>query len=217
MMISRLTGLAALTLLAACNSPDSTTGETANDGTIPGEMGAPVDDSAVAAVDPQTFVNRIAASDQFEIDSAKVAQNKAKSKALRDFAAKMITDHTASSAKLKAAATEQGLTLDTTPTAQQRTDLAALRAATDDFDSLYLEQQRRAHEAALSELRAFAGSGAQGALRDFAMTTATVVEGHQAMLRDIDVPAPGAAAAGNATSTPGATPPAAPADTTPPR
>lgn len=213
----RMAGLAALIFLAGCSSPDTTTPDESADGTIPGEVSPPVDDMAATTVDPQSFANRIAASDQFEIDSAKVAQEKVKSKALRDFAAKMITDHTASSAKLKTAATAQGLTLDPAPTAQQRTDLAALRAATNDFDSLYLEQQLRAHEAALAALRAFGESGTQGALRDFATSTATVVDGHLKMLREMDIPARNAAATGNPTSAPAVTPPAAPADTTPPR
>ena len=216
MAYSRMIGLAALAplaLLAACGSPDKARQD--DSGAMPDGEVTPTEGS-IAAVDPQTFANRIAASDQFEIESAKIAQSKAKSKALRDFAAKMVTDHTASSAKLKAAATTQGLTVDASPDAQHRTDLAALRAATaDDFDSLYKEQQMRAHEAALAELNGYADSGTQDALRDFAQATATVVDGHLSMLRGIDVPARNAAATGTAPSTPAAPPPAAPVDKTP--
>ena len=195
MIHPRMAALAAAILLAGCNSPDATTPKEAADGTMPGEVSPPVGTAGAATTDPQIFANRMAASDQFEIDSAKVAQDKAKSKELRDFAAKMISDHTASSAKLKTAAAAEGLTLAVNPTSQQGADLAALRAAGDNFDSVYLEQQRKAHEAALAELRGFAQTGTQGALRDFASSTAPVVDGHLKMLREIKVPAGGSGAA----------------------
>lgn len=194
MIHPRMAGLAAVILLAGCNSPDTTTPTETADGAVPGEVSPPVTTGA-ATTDPQVFANRMAASDKFEIDSAKVAQDKAKSKELRDFAAKMISDHTTSSAKLKTAATAEGLTLAVNPTSQQGNDLVALRAAGDNFDSLYLEQQLKAHEAALAELRGFGQTGTQGALRDFATSTAPVVDGHLKMLREIKLPADGSAPA----------------------
>ncbi len=193
MIHPRMAGLAAVILVAGCNSPDTNTPAQTTDGTLPGEVSPPVGDTAAANTDPQSFANRMAASDQFEIDAAKIAQEKAKSKELRDFAAKMITDHTASSAKLKTAATAQGLSLAPSPTSQQGADLAALRAASDNFDSLYLEQQLKAHETALAELRGFGETGTQGALRDFATATAPVVDGHLKMLREMKLPAAGSA------------------------
>lgn len=177
--------LTALSLpLAACNSSsdtpagEATTATTADMGTAGTGMtsGAP---AAMASSDQQ-FVDAVAASDMFEIQSAQLAQAKASSKAVKDFAAMMIDHHTKSSADLKQAALGASPSVPVTPrpTATQQADLDALRNAAGDFDKRYAQQQVAAHEAAKGLLSDYSAVGAPGPLRDFASKTVTVVSGH---------------------------------------
>src|SRR3954452_3520773 len=62
-------------------------------------------------VNATEFVNKAANSNMFEIQSSQLALTKTQDKRLRDFAQRMITDHTQAGDKLKAAA--QGQTIPT--------------------------------------------------------------------------------------------------------
>ena len=141
-------------------------------------------------LDPQSFVTNVAQSNQYEIDAARIALEKTRSNDVRDFADQMIEDHSKAAAKLKSAIEALGgeLEIPSHSSDQQQADLEALRDA-DDFDSVYLQQQRRAHEKALSLLRGYANGSETGALRSFADETAKVVQGHLDRVRKIEVAA----------------------------
>ncbi|MGX7953153.1 DUF4142 domain-containing protein [Tsuneonella sp. HG249] len=176
------TAAATLALGACSGSGTGTeTGEAGEAGTSLTESGAgnaaAASAEAAAPADAQRFVDAIAASDMFEIESGKLAQQSAKSQEVKDFAAMLVKDHTKSSADLKAAAGSQNLTVNPQMTARQRSDLDALKSAGDNFDRTFKQQQVAAHTAALSLLQGHAERG-EGTLKDFAAKTAPVVEGH---------------------------------------
>lgn len=148
-------------------------------------MGAGTD--AALASGGQQFVNAVAASDLFELESAKLAQTMASSKAVKDFAAMMVTDHTRSTAELKRAALGASPAVAVTPqmTAAQQADLTALRNAAGDFDKQYVQKQVAAHEAAKALLSDYSATASAGPLRDFAGRTVTVVSGHLEQARKL--------------------------------
>ncbi|MEO5866592.1 MAG: DUF4142 domain-containing protein [Sphingomonas sp.] len=179
--------------LAACNKPADTSA--ADNAAAMNDM-ALADDSATANSDAvigngmtapmaaQSFVNTAAASDTFEIASAKLAETKATTAALKTFAAKMVLDHTDSSVKLKAAA--GSMKPDTTLSAKQASDLATLKGASGaDFDAAYKTQQLAAHTDALALMQGYAASGDNADLKGFAGKVAPVVKGHLAMLQQM--------------------------------
>ena len=91
-----------------------------------------VDDGLATAPLPtsaQGFANTAAASDRFEIESSKLAETAGHSIAIKDFAAKMITAHKASTEKLKATngALSPPISADDTLTATQQQDLDSLK------------------------------------------------------------------------------------------
>jgi len=173
-----LTSTAALAL-AACgtNEPaDTATSEaTATDTAATIETPPPPDTSS-----PQGFVDTLAASDKFEIEAGKLAQQMGKSQKVKDFGAMMVKDHTASSDKLTAAVADAGNNLTVAPTlsAVQQSKLDQLRTASDDFDAMYAQQQVQAHEDALSVLQAQAQTGTVAQLKAFAAAVVPVVQGH---------------------------------------
>ncbi|KTR83905.1 hypothetical protein NS277_07700 [Novosphingobium barchaimii] len=135
----------------------------------------------------QAFVDAASASDQFELDSARIAQSKGFTGEWRDFAQMMIRDHTESSNALQTAASQvRGIQLRQAPilTEAQQSQLEQLQAAEgNSARALYARQQVEAHEKAHAMLTTYANSGDSRPLMDFAAKTAPVVQRHLDMVR----------------------------------
>lgn len=146
--------------------------------------------SAAAAPAAQEFVTKIGESNFYEIAAARIALERTRSNEMRAFANMMAKDHGRSAEQLAAALAggPAKLVVPAGPNERQRAGLEALREAPN-FDGVYLQQQRRAHEETLGDLRRYAAKGEGDALRAFAAEAASVVERHRAMLRDIEVAA----------------------------
>lgn len=183
--------LGASLLLGACedmqNADDAARQSEASTPAAPADGAAP---SVVAAPGAQQFVTQIGEGNFYEVEAARIALQRTRSNEMRAFANMMLKDHGRSAEQLKAAAADgaPGLVVPAGPNERQRAGLAALREAPN-FDSLYLQQQRRAHEESLGDLRRFAAKGEGAALRAFAANAAGVVEGHRTRLRQIEVAA----------------------------
>ncbi len=127
-----------------------------------------------------TYVMNAGAGDQYEIQSSRLLLTSTKNAKLRSFASMMVTDHTKSTADVKAAAMRAGLhpappKLD----AMGTKNVAALRAATGTArDRLYVEQQKSAHQRALTLHQTYAQSGTAAPLKTVAASIAPVVQTH---------------------------------------
>lgn len=188
-------GVAPLLALGACggNANDSTavadngasvTNAPAGDAMADnmGAMNGMADNAMAAApMSGQDVANTLAASDAYEIAAGKLAQQKATTKALKDFGKEMVDDHTKSTAKLKTAAGKASPAITPVPamTDEQQANLKTLQSATGtDFDAAYKTQQVAAHEKALATLRAYGASGDVPSLRDFARDAQDMVSNH---------------------------------------
>ncbi len=130
----------------------------------------------------QAFADAIAASDRFELESARAVQSANPEGTTRSFAQMMIRDHQKSSDELRKTTSQvDKVTLDETPamTAEQQAQLAELKAAApQQMPAIYARQQVAAHEKALAMLQTYAQSGDAKPLMDFAGKTAQVVSHH---------------------------------------
>ncbi len=164
--------------LAACG--DNTRQDQTPAEATPTETATPTAPPTPDAAAPQGFVDTVAASDAYEIAAAKLAQDMGKSDGVKSFAQMMVKDHTTSSANLRTAVAEVGggLVVAPTMTDQQQRNLDQRRAAGENFDSIYAQQQVAAHEEALTLLQGQAADGTVAQLKTFAGNTAKVVEGH---------------------------------------
>ena len=142
-------------------------------------------DSVKEAVTPtptgQEFADKAAKSDAFEVASAKLAEANSSSADIKSFAAMMIKDHTASTAKIKAAAAKASpsITPDPALTDDQTKmlgDLKTLKGA--DFDKKYADQQIDAHQSALSLMRLYSDRGDVASLKAAAGEMVPKVETH---------------------------------------
>jgi putative membrane protein len=185
--MKRITILAAgagLLALAACSRDN----EAANDAALTNDMAVnetdmanDMNNMAMAPASAQDFVDQVAASDMYEIEAGKLAEEKGSEAAIKSFGKMLVTDHTKSSADLKAAAAmaEPPITPPTALPDDKQAMLDSLKAATGaDFDKMFIDQQIDAHSKALDLLNSYAAGGSSEPLKAFATTASQVVQGH---------------------------------------
>ena len=159
-----LAGAACAALLAACNS------ETANDAADGTGDAVNATQDAASGVVGQTsaatigantvagFVAAMAMSDMYELEAARIATAKSSNAKVKELAAMITTDHTASTAKLKSIAPTEapGVMLPAALDERRKGLLDNLNAASaGDFDRVWLTQQVAAHNEALTLLNGF--------------------------------------------------------------
>jgi putative membrane protein len=200
MRIATLTTVAALSLAAAaCNNNNeagsdlSTEANLAEDAAANDVLGANAmaDNEAAVAMptDANGFATAVAASDLYEIESARLAANKSNSTEIKELAGHLLTDHQRSTAELKTLAAQADVKLTPALDAEKRAMLDQLKAASGaQFDRLFLQQQKTAHQKALALLQSYAGGGDTEPMKAFARKTSGVVEGHIEHLNGIRQP-----------------------------
>ena len=129
--------------------------------------------------DAAGFASAVAASDLYEIESGKLAEEKATSAEIKSFAEKLQADHMKSTADLKAAASQSNVAVSPALDAEKQAMLDQLKAASGaEFDRMFIEQQKTAHQKALSLLQNYQTAGDNGALKGFASKVTPVVQAH---------------------------------------
>ncbi len=185
MRILSLTTVAAIALAAA--ACDSNTTDTATDANMTEDMAANdmatndmASNGAMAMpTDAAGFANAAAAVDMYEIESGKMALATSTSKDIKDFGNHLITDHTKSTADLKTAAGGANVTVMPALDAEKQGMLDQLKAASGaEFDRMFLDQQKMAHQKALLLLQNYSMSGDNAALKAFAAKGVPVIQGH---------------------------------------
>jgi putative membrane protein len=136
----------------------------------------------------QDFVTQAAISDMFEIESGKLADQKAAA-AAKNFGSKMVTDHTKTSDELKALV-EDGSPKVKLPTALDSAHQSKLdelkKAEGDDFTETYADMQVEAHENAVSLFERYAEGGEDADLKAWAGKTLPHLKHHLAMAQDLE-------------------------------
>ncbi|WP_274425185.1 DUF4142 domain-containing protein [Chelativorans sp. YIM 93263] len=134
---------------------------------------------------PQEFAMMAAQSNMFEIESSRVALEKAQQDAVREFAQRMVDDHTMASQQMMQAAQADAVTdVPQTLDARHQEMLTQLQnAAPEQFDSQYLQMQLAAHQEAVALFEGYAQQ--EGALADFAETTVPTLQEHLSMVQDL--------------------------------
>jgi putative membrane protein len=134
----------------------------------------------------QTFVKKAAQGGIAEVQLAQLAQQKAQSDQVKQFAQKMIDDHTPNNQQL----VQLSATLDVTPPSepnemQQKmaARLGALSGAK--FDRVYIHNQIHDHEMMLKMFQAEASSGENPQLKAFAEQTVPVIQQHLALAQQL--------------------------------
>jgi len=141
--------------------------------------------NSVLGVSPSTpdFVNQVAISDMFEIQSSELAAQRGDA-AVKEFAAQMIEAHKKTTMELKSLITSAKLQV-TPPAAMDKAhqemldELAKLEGA--EFNEQYKEDQVEAHENAVSLFERYAEGGDNPALKEWAAKTLPALRHHLEM------------------------------------
>src|SRR5215204_5769686 len=135
-------------------------------------------------VNAAEFVNKAANSDMFEVQSSQLALTKTQDSRLRDFAQRMVKDHTQASDKLKAAAQNQ--TVPTTLDQEHAGMLQKLQQAQgDDFSRQYVQMQLDGHQKAVTLFESYAQNGDNTQLKEFAQQTVPALREHLQQITQI--------------------------------
>jgi putative membrane protein len=139
-----------------------------------------VDSADMDAVATPDFVTRMAMSDMYEIAAGKIAIQRAKNPEIRKFGEMMVADHGASSAELKKLVADGKLAAPPAMLDDEHNDrLQALRDAdAEDFDGVYADQQREAHERAVALLEGYGAGGENASLKSLAQKLLPKVRAH---------------------------------------
>lgn len=179
---------AAALALASCGKKNEAAAPETTAAEAPGGMASPAAAPAENMTAGQSFANTAASSDAFEIETSKLAAEKAASAKVKTFAQNMIKAHTDSTAKLKSAAA--AATPPVTPVPQltplQQQTLTELQGKSGaDFDTAYAKAQVDAHQMTLDALKAYSASGDVPSLKKFATDLVPVVTAHLNMARGL--------------------------------
>jgi putative membrane protein len=133
------------------------------------------------------FVMTAAQGDLFEVTSSQLALERAESQEVKDFAQRMIDEHTATTEQLTPIASELGVTPPTELNPMQQFMVAHLQTLQGaDFESAYMRHQVTAHAAAVDVYTtATMGAVQNQALVDFADQTLPVIQEHLTMAQDM--------------------------------
>jgi putative membrane protein len=173
--------------LTACGQRDRETSTEANEAAT-NEVAAGNDAAAVEPSGAQAFVNKAAASDRFEIETSRLVAGSAASSAVMAFAREMIAAHTASSAKLKATLGKEPseIVIDDKLSPSQQAALDDMKMKKGYiFDAAYVAAQVHGHDETLTELKNYAASGDNAALKEFARDMIPTVEQHLSKAKNL--------------------------------
>jgi len=129
--------------------------------------------------DDKEFMMSAAHSDQNEIQFSKMALAKGVTGATKDFANKMIADHTKSTANLKPIAAKAGVTLPTDMDADHKAMAPEMEKLSGKaFEDKYLQQMVADHQKTANTLKAHETMTKNTELQGWITTTLPVVESH---------------------------------------
>ncbi len=143
-----------------------------------GAMASDAGSAKLTAADKK-FVMKAASGGMAEVQAAQIAQQKSQDPKIKEFAAKMITDHTANNSQLATLAGQKGLTVPTALDDKDQAEIDKLNKLNEPkFDKMYLKGQVKDHNSMLSLLQKEAKSGKDADLKSFAEQTIPVVQSH---------------------------------------
>lgn len=181
-----LAGAASLALLGACSqSEDPADDAAAAVNATQDAVSGPVGQTSAATIGANTtdgFVTALATSDMYELEAARIAATKGQAAGVKELAAMITTDHTASTSNLKTIAPVEAAQT-TLPTALDERRQGLIdnlnAAAPADFDRVWLTQQVAAHNEALTLLNGFKDKSDAPQLAALAMEVIPKVTAHR--------------------------------------
>lgn len=144
--------------------------------------------SNLAFAQADDFVDDASAKGIAEIESARIALEHSQAQDIRDFANRMIEDHTQANQKLKQLAQEKNLEISDEAMLMDKAKAMILELRDgEDFNEAYANNQVVAHEQTIELFRDYLQSGENPDLRQYAETTLPKLEEHLTKARELQM------------------------------
>lgn len=179
-------------IFSACNgNSSSTTGSTLDSTTATANTDSSVsadkkaalnaNNSGKAMIDADTkdFANKAATGGMAEVELGKLAEQRATSQQVKDFAKMMVNDHTLANNNFKTLATSKSIELPSSVTDDQRKDIDALsKKSGKDFDKAYVDMMVDDHKATITEFKTAEGKVSDNDVKSFITLTLPTLQKH---------------------------------------
>ncbi|HZP86737.1 MAG TPA: DUF4142 domain-containing protein [Burkholderiales bacterium] len=144
----------------------------------------PASGAPLAASDRQ-FIDKATEAGMGEIETAKLAEHKAANDQVKQFAARMVHDHTAANDKLRGIAENKGVMPPARLDQADQKELGQLdKLSGSSFDKAYMKHQVSDHQKAVKEFGNEAKHAKDPDLRRFASETLPVLEEHLKLAKE---------------------------------
>lgn len=143
--------------------------------------------AAIAASGPDaTFYRHAAEGGISEVQLANLALKKSQDPAVKEFAARMVKDHSKANDELRSVAASKNMKLPTKASVAEMATKAKLEVLSgSSFDKSYVKAMVKDHEEDVAEFKKEAASGQDADAKAFATTTLPTLQEHLAMIRSI--------------------------------
>jgi putative membrane protein len=130
----------------------------------------------------KTFATEAADGGLAEVQLGQLALQKASSPQVKEFAQRMVTDHTQANQELMQLATSENLTLPTQLDAKHKTEMDRLSTMSGSaFDTAYMQHMVQDHKTTMAEFQKQAQNGSDPALKSFAQKYLPIIQQHLQM------------------------------------
>lgn len=184
MGLSTLAVLISLPALAEVNRPENQTDRRM---VLELAQNAPVVDEETAnSTLEREFIIMAAQGNNAEIQTSQVALQRSESDSVRQYAQRMIEEHTAANQQLEPLAAQQGIELPTTASSFDTAVLEKLTQVSDEqFDQAYMDTQVNAHLKSLAVFRTGARQVTDADLKNYAATLLPSIQEHLAIANEM--------------------------------
>ncbi len=134
----------------------------------------------------ESFYKNLAEGGISEVDLGKLAEQKSTNPKMKEFAERMVKDHSAANEKLQSLAASKNISLPSSASATQLATKAKLEVLTGQtFDDSYIKSQLKAHTQTVSLLQKEIASGQDADAKGFAKSLLPTVRSHLKEIRAV--------------------------------
>ncbi len=170
---------------AGSNQAANQTDQTTQPSTIP-QANQTTSDTAIPLTD-QEFVTQAAQASLAEVQLANLAQQRASSDEVKEYARKMVQDHTKANNELKQLAAQKQLTVPTTLDAKHQAAKAQLSGLSGEpFDNTYMSLMQQDHANVVALFQQQSNQGQDADLKNWAAKMVPTLQAHGEMAQKTD-------------------------------
>jgi len=179
--MAALVALTALAQAETATTPSST--PSPGRSTTVNNSGASASHASNVSAADRNFATKAAAAGLAEVNDAQTALKNSNRQDVKDFAQRMVQDHTKANDQLKSIASNKAINLPSEESAADQKKSDALQKLTGArLDRQYIEDQRAAHKEAVTLFSAESKKGKDSQLKSFASQTLPTLQDHLKMI-----------------------------------